>query len=116
MIDAGRCVSCAACEIDSSPTNETIASDVPSISWYGAGPVELHRVDQQLRPKREEKAEAEDQRFADDVERGDDAVERRALAHADDVEQAEPENEAEHDHEVEPRMQRVARTGTSWLV
>ncbi len=37
MIDAGRCVSWAACEIDSKPTNEMIASDVPSINWYGEG-------------------------------------------------------------------------------
>ena len=32
MTEAGRWVSCAACEIDSSPTNETIASDMPCIS------------------------------------------------------------------------------------
>ena len=31
MMLAGRCVSWAACEIDSKPTNEMIASDVPSI-------------------------------------------------------------------------------------
>ena len=29
MMVAGRRVSCAACEIDSSPTNEMIASDEP---------------------------------------------------------------------------------------
>ncbi len=32
MIEAGRCVSSAACEIDSRPTNEMIAYEMPSIS------------------------------------------------------------------------------------
>src|SRR5579872_4588399 len=37
MIDAGRWVSSAACEIDSSPTKETIASDVPFMRSNGEG-------------------------------------------------------------------------------
>ena len=34
---AGRCVSWAACEIDSSPTNEMIASETPFIRLKGVG-------------------------------------------------------------------------------
>src|SRR5580658_6724976 len=37
MIDDGRCVSSAACEIDSSPTNEMIASEMPFIRLNGLG-------------------------------------------------------------------------------
>ena len=69
MIEAGRCVSCAACEIDSSPTNEMIASDVPSISWYGDGQWICIVWIRSCGPEREQEAEEEDRRFADDVER-----------------------------------------------
>src|SRR6202140_3615969 len=37
MTEAGFCVSWAACEIDSRPTNEMIASDVPFIRLNGVG-------------------------------------------------------------------------------
>ena len=37
MTLAGFCVSCAACEMDSSPTNEMMASDTPFISMNGEG-------------------------------------------------------------------------------
>ena len=37
MIADGRCVSSAACEIDSSPTNEMMASETPCISMNGVG-------------------------------------------------------------------------------
>ena len=37
ITEAGRCVSCAACEIDSKPTKEMMASDTPFISWNHVG-------------------------------------------------------------------------------
>ena len=37
MMVAGRRVSWAACEIDSSPTNEIIASDDPYMKWRRVG-------------------------------------------------------------------------------
>src|SRR5262249_47036572 len=37
MIVAGRRVSCAACEMDSSPTNEIIASEEPYMKWCRVG-------------------------------------------------------------------------------
>ena len=40
-----------------------------------------------MRAKSEEESEAENAGFAYDVERRNDAVERRALTHADDVEE-----------------------------
>ena len=106
MIEAGRCVSCAACEIDSKPTNEMIASDVPSISWYGVGQWICMVWISSPGPKRKQEAQAENERFAEHVERRNDAVECGAFAHADHVEHAEPDDQREHDDEMQPRMRR----------
>ena len=61
-------------------------------------------MNQQMGTKCEEKSEAEDAGFADDVERGNDSVESGAFANADDVEKTKAGDESEHCQKVEPRM------------
>ena len=87
MIEAGRCVSCAACEIDSKPDERNDRERNAEHQLVRRRPVHLHVVHEQLGLEREQEAEKEDRRFAQHVERGNEAVERRAFAHADDVEQ-----------------------------
>ena len=93
-----------------------IASDVPSISWYGDGQLTCMVCTSSSRAKREEEAEAEDARFADDVEGRNEPVERRAFAHADHVERRESRRSAQSTTEkwthgwADP-----VSTGMSWL-
>ncbi len=106
MIEAGRCVSWAACEIDSRPDERDDRERRAEQQMLVGRPVERHRVHQQLGVEREEEAEEENRRLADDVERRDDAVQRGRLAHAHHVQNAQARDQTVRGDEMNPGVLR----------
>ena len=106
MIDDGRCVSSAACEIDSRPTNEMIASEIPFIKLNGFGqPVSIECTSSpgskaKRKPKKRIDVSLTTSRGADEP------LKRGALANAAHVEVREADDQAQDHDEVHRRARR----------
>jgi len=106
MIEAGRCVSWAACEIDSKPTNEMIASDAPSsrCSFDGHANCIVWISRSGLNANRKPKKRIEVSLTTSSAETT--PLKRGRLPYADHVEQTQSRDETEGAQKMHPGMRR----------